>query len=171
MPRSRSRSIESSTCASISRFWSAPVISRKRSASVDLPWSMCAMTEKLRMRCGSTADDFYCDPGTAACDGSPGVERLIPLRILRADVLGPRPDQPIVRVLLEHVRRPARDAADGEDRREQIDVDPEGVIRRRRVEVDVRVQVLLALHQRLDALRHVEPDGLPGALAEIARHL
>ena len=37
MPRSRSRSIASRTCASISRACSAPVISRKRSASVDLP--------------------------------------------------------------------------------------------------------------------------------------
>ena len=33
----------------------APVISRKRSASVDLPWSMCAITEKFRMRLGSKA--------------------------------------------------------------------------------------------------------------------
>src|SRR5438477_53041 len=39
MPRSRSRSIESSTCSCISRCVSAPVISSKRSASVDLPWS------------------------------------------------------------------------------------------------------------------------------------
>src|SRR5436190_22149237 len=53
MPRSRSRSIASRTCASISRACSAPVISRKRSASVDLPWSMCAMTEKLRIFRGS----------------------------------------------------------------------------------------------------------------------
>ena len=40
----------SRTCASISRACSAPVSSRKRSASVDLPWSMCAMMEKLRMK-------------------------------------------------------------------------------------------------------------------------
>jgi hypothetical protein len=49
IPRSRSRSIESSTCARISRFETASVSSRMRSASVDLPWSMCAMIEKLRM--------------------------------------------------------------------------------------------------------------------------
>src|SRR6185436_2638191 len=49
MPRSRSRSMASSTCASISRACSAPVSSRKRSARVDLPWSMCAMIEKFRM--------------------------------------------------------------------------------------------------------------------------
>src|SRR5687767_409784 len=51
MPRSRSRSIESSTCSAISRSASPPHIWMKRSASVDLPWSMCAMMEKLRMRC------------------------------------------------------------------------------------------------------------------------
>src|SRR6187402_1530476 len=49
MPRSRSRSMASRTWASISRAWSAPVTSRMRSARVDLPWSMWAMIEKLRM--------------------------------------------------------------------------------------------------------------------------
>ena len=49
IPRSRSRSIESSTCARMSRCDTACVSSRMRSASVDLPWSMCAMIEKLRM--------------------------------------------------------------------------------------------------------------------------
>src|SRR3954454_22833894 len=48
IPRSRSRSIESSTCGRCFRS-TAPVSSRKRSASVDLPWSMWAMIEKLRM--------------------------------------------------------------------------------------------------------------------------
>src|SRR5437588_77692 len=50
MPRSRSRSIESSTCARMSRGSTVCVSSRMRSASVDLPWSMWAMIEKLRMR-------------------------------------------------------------------------------------------------------------------------
>src|SRR5579875_3510607 len=49
MPRSRSRSMASSTCACISRAVSAPVISSRRSESVDLPWSICAMIAKLRM--------------------------------------------------------------------------------------------------------------------------
>src|SRR5215211_3847891 len=124
MPRSRSRSMASSTCASISRAWSAPVISRKRSASVDFPWSMCAMTEKLRMRPGSK--------GLLA-----RLERTVPLRVLRPDVFRARPDQTIVGVLLEHMRRPAGDAADGEERREQVDRYPERVVRCRRVEIDV----------------------------------
>src|SRR6266849_4054756 len=53
IPRSRSRSMESRTCSCISRCVSAPVISSKRSASVDLPWSMCAMMQKFRMNFGS----------------------------------------------------------------------------------------------------------------------
>src|SRR3954453_9095806 len=57
MPRSRSRSIESSTCSRIWRASTVWVISRMRSASVDLPWSMWAMIEKLRMRdCTMWAD-------------------------------------------------------------------------------------------------------------------
>src|SRR4249920_1160158 len=50
MPRSRSRSMESSTWSPISRSERPPQSWIKRSASVDLPWSMCAMMEKLRMR-------------------------------------------------------------------------------------------------------------------------
>src|SRR5437660_4211858 len=42
-------SIESRNCSLRSRSVSAPVFSRRRSASVDLPWSMWAMIEKLRM--------------------------------------------------------------------------------------------------------------------------
>src|SRR6478752_2053488 len=55
IPRSRSRSILSRNCSLRSRSESAPVASRMRSASVDLPWSMCAMIEKLRMKRGSAA--------------------------------------------------------------------------------------------------------------------
>src|SRR5262245_34872557 len=50
IPRSRSSSIESRSCSRISRSETAPVSSRMRSASVDLPWSMCAMIAKLRLR-------------------------------------------------------------------------------------------------------------------------
>jgi hypothetical protein len=49
MPRSRSMSMESSTCSTISRSASAPVAWISLSASVDLPWSMCAMIAKLRI--------------------------------------------------------------------------------------------------------------------------
>src|SRR6478672_10321729 len=51
MPRSRAISIESSTCSlpAISRSVRPPVIWIRRSASVDLPWSIWATMEKLRM--------------------------------------------------------------------------------------------------------------------------
>jgi len=50
MPRSRSISIESSICAFMSRAATVPVIWMSRSARVDLPWSIWATMEKLRMR-------------------------------------------------------------------------------------------------------------------------
>src|SRR3954453_19723943 len=50
MPRSRSMSIESRYCSRMSRASTAPVSSRMRSDSVDLPWSIWAMIERLRMR-------------------------------------------------------------------------------------------------------------------------
>src|SRR3954453_3058768 len=53
MPRSRSRSIESSSCARMERGSTVCVSSRMRSASVDFPWSMWAMIEKFRMCCWS----------------------------------------------------------------------------------------------------------------------
>src|ERR1700710_2496978 len=66
MPRSHPRSMESSTWARIDRGSTVFVISRMRSASVDFPWSMWAMIEKLRM--------FLAGPGTTHQDrgGRPG---------------------------------------------------------------------------------------------------
>src|ERR1043166_2611211 len=58
IPRSRSRSILSRNCACISRAVMAPVASRMRSASVDLPWSMCAMIEKFRRSSLATLRPF-----------------------------------------------------------------------------------------------------------------
>ena len=43
------RQILSSNCSSISRWDTALHCSSRRSASVDLPWSMCAIMEKLRI--------------------------------------------------------------------------------------------------------------------------
>src|SRR4051794_40769870 len=55
MPRSRSMSIRSRYCARMSRSETTPVICSIRSASVDLPWSMWAMMQKLRIAAGSVA--------------------------------------------------------------------------------------------------------------------
>src|SRR5271166_6430239 len=49
MPRSRSMSIESSTCSTMSRSATVPVCWISRSASVDLPWSIWATMAKLRI--------------------------------------------------------------------------------------------------------------------------
>src|SRR5262245_34667490 len=53
MPRSRSMSIRSRYWARMERSSTTPVICSIRSASVDLPWSMCAMMQKLRINAGS----------------------------------------------------------------------------------------------------------------------
>ena len=49
MPRSRSMSMESSIWSARSRASTVCVSSRMRSEMVDLPWSMWATIEKLRM--------------------------------------------------------------------------------------------------------------------------
>src|SRR5262245_61756350 len=75
MPRSRSRSMSSRNCDDISRFDTVPVRSSRRSASVDFPWSMCAMIEKLRMRAvsrvppGERAGPYEHRPGSATAGG------------------------------------------------------------------------------------------------------
>src|SRR6267143_4440858 len=53
IPCSRSSSIESSIWSRISRSGTVPVVSSRRSDRVVLPWSTCAMTQKLRMRASS----------------------------------------------------------------------------------------------------------------------
>src|SRR5207237_524792 len=60
-----------------------------------------------------------------------------------ARVLRPRPDEPIVAVLLEHVRGPAGHAAHREDRRELVGGNAHGRVARAGEEVHVRVDVLL----------------------------
>ena len=58
IPRSRSISIRSRYCARMERSSTTPVICSMRSARVDLPWSMCAMMQKLRK-----ASAGWCGPG------------------------------------------------------------------------------------------------------------
>ena len=53
--------------------------------------------------------------------------------------------------------RPATGAGNGENRGEQIGRNPEAVVHRRAVEIDVRVQVLLCEHDLGDPLRHLDP--------------
>src|SRR3954469_6419386 len=71
MPRSRSMSIRSRYCARALRSSTTPVSWSIRSASVDLPWSMWAMMQKLRIVPGSVR------PGCGA-----GTVRVMPSEIL-----------------------------------------------------------------------------------------
>src|SRR5215203_6139418 len=75
MPRSRSRSMESSSCARIARGSTVCVSSRIRSASVDLPWSMWAMIEKLRM-CAWSATEKRLGPLDARAEQVEDLARL-----------------------------------------------------------------------------------------------
>src|SRR5215207_2101058 len=102
MPRSRSRSIESSTCARIARGSTVFVISRMRSASVDLPWSMWAMIEKLRMCAWSTT----CLQGRAPAARA-GRASAAPAR-------QPRGDRVADLLRLGHAHREHREAIGGE---------------------------------------------------------
>src|SRR5690242_13985833 len=86
MPRSRSIGLESSTWASISRSARPPQIWMMRSASVDLPWSMCAMMEKLRISSMGYAVSLHRQAETpAACprDGgtNPALSHGTPSRL------------------------------------------------------------------------------------------
>src|SRR5207244_3580333 len=74
-------------------------------------------------------------PGLRLPPASPGGDGEGPLLV--ADVLGRRADDLVVAVLLVDVRRPAHDAAGGEERRVEILVDPEVAVERARVEIDV----------------------------------
>src|SRR5260221_61296 len=73
MPRSRSMSMESSTCSTISRSASPPVDWMSRSASVDLPWSICAMIAKLRMLGMALRADRLGRGGARARGGAEGI--------------------------------------------------------------------------------------------------
>src|SRR6266850_7659516 len=88
----------------------------------------------------------------------------------RPDVVAARPDQPVVLVLLDDVRRPARDAPGRDDRGEQVDRDPERVEERRRVEVDVRDELLRLVDPGVELHRHLVPLELARLPARVLRH-
>src|SRR4051794_29423576 len=97
MPRSRSISILSRYCARMLRPSTIPVNSGIRSASVDLPWSMCAMMQKFRMRAGSVdthhgrMTDVTAGPAAGGVrvpyDGLPGAVRAWVETVLGSPVL------------------------------------------------------------------------------------
>src|SRR5579884_952553 len=76
-------------------------------------------------------------PGTAL-DGFERVHRGTRIRRLR-------PNQPVVRELLQNMRRPAGDASARENRREFVSRESQTVKQRRAVEIDVGVDALVGL--------------------------
>ncbi len=87
-----------------------------------------------------------------------------------AHVLGARPDEAVVVVLLDDVGGPARDAAGRDDRGEEIDGDAEGVEEGRRVEVDVGDEALGLADAVVQLHRHLVPLELPGLAAGLLGH-
>src|SRR4051794_38546189 len=79
MPRSRSSSIESSSCGRCLRGSTAPVTSRMRSASVDFPWSMWAMIEKFRMLSAGARTLPMLGAPQSAAEEPPDLPRLVDL--------------------------------------------------------------------------------------------
>src|SRR5262249_6207264 len=113
------------------------------------------LSMSLRVRLFPTASALVDrDPGAAA----------------GADVVAARPDQTVVVVLLDDVGRPARDAAGSDDRREEIDRNAERVEERRRVEVDVRDELLGLVHAGVELHGHLVPLELPGLAARLFGH-
>src|SRR5262249_14525353 len=87
-----------------------------------------------------------------------------------ADILGARPDQTVVVVLLDDVRAPAGNAARGDDGREEVDRDAERVEERRRVEVDVGNETLGPADPLVQLHGHLVPFELPRLAARLLRH-
>src|SRR5262245_2532946 len=102
-------------------------------------------------------------PISALFDGDPGAAG-------GADVVAAGADQTVVVVLLDDVRRPARDAAGRDHRREQIDRDAERVEERRRVEVDVGDELLRFVDAGVELHRHLVPLELTGLAARFLGH-
>src|SRR5258708_10981487 len=88
------------------------------------------------------------------------LHRHVLSRIRGPDVLGARADQPVGVELFDHMRGPAADAGDGEDRREQINVYPQSGVGGSGVEVNVGVEMFFVLDVLLDLRGHTVPLGI-----------
>ncbi len=73
-------------------------------------------------------------------------------------------------MLFDDVSGPSGDAADGEDRGEEVDVDAEGGVSGGGVEVDVGVELLFLFDEELDLAGQVEPLGVACGFAEFVGH-
>ncbi len=85
----------------------------------------------------------------------------------RPNVLRRGADEPQVVVLLEDMSGPTRDPARGEERGEQVGRDAEQRADGSRVEVDVGVEALLAVHDLLDLPQKGVVEQVPPLLADL----
>src|SRR2546425_31848 len=150
MPRSRSSSMSSRNCADISRAETAPVASRMRSASVDFPWSMWAMIEKLRMWMGSRIGRIY---GSRAPFASEAVRSRRPPRPLASGGSAPAA---VVRMPAPRAATPP--AASRPSPRCLVDLRPEGV------EVDGQARAAGSAHA---ATTRRERDGVAAVAPQL----
>src|SRR5258708_19557526 len=88
------------------------------------------------------------------------LHRHVLIRIRGPDVLGARADQPVVVELFDHMRGPAADAGDGEDRREQINVYPPSGVGGSGVEANLALHMFFVLAVLLDLRGHTVPLGI-----------
>src|SRR5437867_13195324 len=87
-----------------------------------------------------------------------------------ADVVAAGADQAVIVELLDDVRRPARDASGRDHRGEEVDGDTERVEERRRVEIDVRDELLRLVDARVELHGHLVPLELAGLPARFLGH-
>src|SRR6185437_4154287 len=90
----------------------------------------------------------------------PPLNREVRHRIRRPNVLGPGAYEPIVVELLDDMRSPAGDPAQGEDGRIQVDVEAQGGVGRSRVKVDVRVELFFLVDEEFNRAGHFKPFGI-----------
>src|SRR4030095_3210171 len=86
-----------------------------------------------------------------------------------ADIFSPRPDQFVVGVLLQDVTCPTTNAANCKNRCVKIQWDSHHVVKRSRVEVDVRIQSLLTHDHLLDLARHLVPLSIAASFTNLFR--
>src|SRR5450759_3682417 len=126
---------------------------------------------RSRQTRGSRKRTWGSSPRGRQAAGLPLRKRYVLLRIHRADVFGPRPDQAIVLVLLHDMGGPAGTAREREDRREEVGGDAQHVVRRGRIKVHVAVETFLLVDDRLDSPRHVVPLADLRRFGEVSGHL
>src|SRR5277367_3056020 len=86
--------------------------------------------------------------------------------VARAQIVGPWADQTVVGQLLANMGGPARHAATGEDRSEEVRWDTQVVVGGSGIKIHVGQEALFLLDNTVDDAGHLEPFGLALHLAE-----